>query len=70
MGSMSAQKTKLVKKELDQPFVTVGKIYIDKDGGGRLYLKKKVMEILNFFNGEEVRVEVDPKENKIIITKL
>jgi hypothetical protein len=60
----------VIKVEMEEPFVTVGKIYIDKDGGGRLYLKKKVMELLNFKNGEEVRVEVDPKENKIIITKL
>ncbi len=60
----------VVKVKMDEPFVTVGKIYIDKDGGGRLYLKKKVMELLNFKNGEEVRIEVDPKENKIIITKL
>lgn len=67
---MSEERLKLVKKDIDEPFVTVGKIYIDKDGAGRLYLKKKVMEILNLKNGEELRIEVHPKENKIIITKL
>ena len=51
-------------------FVTVGKIYLDRDGAGRLYLKKKVMEVLNFEHGEEVRVEVFPGENKIVVTKL
>ncbi len=25
-------------------FVTVGRIYIDKDSAGRLYLKKRIME--------------------------
>jgi|Deesub1362A_J573_1020465.scaffolds.fasta_scaffold05700_4 hypothetical protein len=51
-------------------FVTVGRIYIDKDGAGRLYLKKRVMEVLDFKHGEEVRVEVLPEENRIIVTKL
>ena len=51
-------------------FVTVGRIYIDKDGAGRLYLKKRVMDALNFEHGEEVRVEVFPEENRIVVTKL
>lgn len=51
-------------------FVTVGKIYIDKDGAGRLYLKKRVMDVLDFKHGEEVRIEVYPEENKIVVTKL
>jgi len=50
--------------------VAAGRIYIDKDGAGRIYLKKRIMQYLNFKNGEDVRVEIRPKENKIVITKL
>jgi len=53
-----------------EKLVTVGKIYIDKDGAGRLYIKKKVMDVLKFKHGEEVKVIVYPEENKIVVTKL
>ena len=56
--------------KITEKMVTVGKIYIDKDGAGRLYIKKKVMDVLRFRHGEEVKVVVYPEENKIIVTKL
>ena len=58
------------ESEITEKLVTVGKIYIDKDGAGRLYIKKKVMDVLRFRHGEEVKVVVYPEENKIIVTKL
>ena len=55
---------------MTEPFVTVGKIFIDSKGAGRIYLRKKVVDMLDFKSGEEVRIEVYPKENKIVVTKL
>jgi len=58
------------KSKIMEKLVTVGKIYIDKDSAGRLYIKKKVMDVLKFKHGEEVKVIVYPEENKIVVTKL
>ena len=51
-------------------FTTVGKIFIDSKGAGRIYLRKKVVHMLNFESGEDVRIEVFPEENRIVVTKL
>jgi len=53
-----------------ESFVAVGKIFIDSKGAGRIYLRKKVVEMLNFRSGEDVRIEVFPEKNKIVVTKL
>lgn len=55
---------------MGESFVTVGKIFIDSKGAGRIYLKKRVVEMLDFVSGEEVRIEVYPEENRIVVTKL
>lgn len=34
----------------------VGRIYIDSKGAGRLYIPRKVVEHLNFENGERVLI--------------
>ena len=48
--------------------VGVGRIYRDKDQAGRLYIPKKLMNQLNFENGEQVLIEIN--ENEMIVTKL
>jgi formylmethanofuran dehydrogenase subunit D len=58
-------------KEDKTLIVSVGKIHIDSKGAGRIYLKKKVVEVLEKIgiqHGDEVRIEV--KDGKIIVTKL
>ncbi|AKG91618.1 hypothetical protein GAH_01062 [Geoglobus ahangari] len=51
-------------------FVTVGKTYIDRGGAGRPYLKKRIMNALNFEHDEEVRIEVFLTGSKVIVTKI
>jgi len=51
-------------------FVTTGKIHFDSRGAARIYIKKRISDAIPFEHGEEVRVEVYPEENKIVITKL
>ena len=36
--------------------VSVGKIYIDKDGAGRLYIPKEVLKIVSFKNKDKVLI--------------
>jgi len=53
--------------------VSVGKFHVDRKGAGRIYLKKKITDVLleiGFKHGEEVRIEIDNEGKKIIITKL
>ena len=55
----------------NESIVSVGKIHIDSKGAGRIYLKKKVVDILEKMgikHGDELRNEI--KDGKIIITKL
>ncbi len=62
----------MMKAETEK-IVTAGKFHIDGKGGGRIYLKKKITDILleiGFEHGEDVRVEVDKKNKIIIISKL
>ncbi len=48
--------------------VGVGRIYRDKDQAGRLYIPKKLMERLNFENGEQVLIKVE--EGRFEVKKL
>ncbi len=44
----------------------VGKIYVDSKGAGRLYIPKKLMECLNFDNGEQVIIKSDGNRLEIL----
>ena len=46
--------------------VEVGRIYRDKDNGGRLYIPKRVMEHLNFANREKVLIRVVSSDKLVI----
>jgi len=48
--------------------IGVGKIYRDKNQAGRLYIPKKLMNQLDFENGEQVLIEING--NEMIVTKL
>lgn len=53
-----------------EDLVGKGRIYMDKDGAGRLYISKKIMQALNFEHGEEVKITADPKEGVLVVSKL
>jgi hypothetical protein len=53
-----------------KPIVSIGKVFIDSKGAGRIYLRKKLLEYLNFVSGEEVRIVAYPEKDVIVISKL
>lgn len=49
--------------------ITTGKIYIGKDGAGRLYLRKKIMDLLNFEHGADVFIKYDRVNGILYVAK-
>jgi|GEM_PF-1167814 bifunctional DNA-binding transcriptional regulator/antitoxin component of YhaV-PrlF toxin-antitoxin module len=47
-----------------------GKVFIDSKGAGRIYLKKKIVELMGFESGEEVQIDVIPGDGLIVVAKL
>ena len=50
-------------------FITTGKIYIGKDGAGRLYLRKKIIDMLNFEHGADVFIKYDQDAGILYVAK-
>ncbi|WP_297215961.1 hypothetical protein [Thermoplasma sp.] len=46
----------------------IGRIYVGRDGEGRLYIPKSLMAKLNFAHGEKVKLTFDG--SRLIIEKL
>jgi len=50
-------------------YITTGKIYIGKDGAGRLYIRKKIMDLLNFEHGSDVFIKYDQTNGVLYVAK-
>jgi antitoxin component of MazEF toxin-antitoxin module len=49
----------------DTTIIEVGKIYVDRQGAGRIYLPKKIVNHLNLKNKEHLKLEANTNTLKI-----
>jgi len=46
------------------------KVYVDKEGGCRVFIKHKIVDTLHLKSGDYLRIELDKENKRAIVSKI